>query len=201
MTLSGVALLLWLAAALVGCTEAGSWDLLSASPAGADGPSVLTVDAAGGADFTTIQGAIDAATPGTVILVAAGSYGEEGDADEPLVVDVEDLAIHGARSGTSGSDPARAGNGVVDDSGTRLGEAYIVTTTPGTEINDPVRITAPAVTIDGVTFDVTGIFGFSGDTELSGGDVAVEFASGTTIANCRFPRSPIAASSKRPEAT
>jgi Ca2+-binding RTX toxin-like protein len=185
ITLSRGALLLLLAA-IVGCTEAGSWDLLSAGPAGPGGPPVLTVDAAGGADFTTIQSAVDAATPGTVILVAGGSYGEEGDAGEPLVIDVEDVAIRGARSGTSGYDPARAGNGVVDDSGTRTAAPYVVASSPETEVNDPVRITAAGITLDGITFDITAIFGFSGDTELSGGDAAVAFASGTTITNCRF---------------
>jgi Ca2+-binding RTX toxin-like protein len=49
-----------------------------------------------------------------------------------------------------------------------------------------VRITADGVTIDGVTFDVTAIFGFSGDTELSGGDRALDFGSGSRVVNNRF---------------
>lgn len=181
-----VSVLTAVVAVLCGCTETGAWDYLSASAAGPGGPATLTVDAAGGADFTTIAAAVDAAPPGSVILVAPGGYGSEGAAGDPLVIDVDGVTIRGALAGTRGYDPSRAGNGVVDDSDTRLGEAYVVTATPETEINDPVRITAPAVTIDGVTFDVTGIFGFSGDTELSGGDAAVEFASGTTITNSRF---------------
>lgn len=139
------------------------------------------------AEGLSIQVAIDDAAAGDTIRVEAGSFGEEGSPGDPIVVDVENLTILGAETGVAANDASRQGRGVVDDSGTRTGEDQIDTAPTGeTEINDPIRITADGVTLDGFTVDVTGIFGFSGDTELGGGDRAVEYTDGTTIANTRF---------------
>jgi|GEM_PF-5243028 len=196
-----IALVAVLLSVIIGCTATGAWDDINAAlnppetpelpddsddPEDSDDPGPTTVDSAGGGDYTTIQAAIDAAAPGDTIEVAPGSYGSEGAAGDPIVVDVADLTIRGAFAGTSGHDAARAGNGVLDASGTRSGAAYVVATSDESEIDDPVRITASGVTIDGFTFDVTGIFGFSGNVELSGGNAAVEFGSGTRIRNSRF---------------
>jgi hypothetical protein len=185
---------------LLGCTAHGSWDILyelqnptddlpDSSPdtdPAPDGPLTFTVDASGGGDYTTIRDAVAASGAGYTIVVAAGSYGSEGAAGDPIVVDVENLRIQGAFAGVSGHHASRIGHGVVDESGVRAGEAFVVSVTPETEINDPLRITAAGVTIDGVTFDVTAIFGFSGDVELTGGSRAVDFFSGSTIINSRF---------------
>ena len=191
------ALTIFLLTTLFSCTASGAWDAISeslATPGESESvdtgdpeePEPITVDELGGADFTTIQAALDVAAPGDTIAVAPGSYGDEGSAGDPIVIDVADVTIRGAFSGTSGHAPVRAGNGIVDDSGRRTGAAYVVSTSDETEINDPVRITASGVTLDGLTFDVTGIFGFSADVELMGGDEAVDFGSGTTLRNSRF---------------
>jgi hypothetical protein len=136
--------------------------------------------------FDTIQGAIDAASTDYSISVGTGAFGSEGSAGDPIVVDKTGLTIRGAFAGVSADDASRQGHGVVDDSGTRTGEARVVTNSPETEINDPIRVTAEGVTLDGLTVDVTGAFGFPGDGELSGGDRAVEYTDGTTITNTRF---------------
>ncbi|HPF70110.1 MAG TPA: FlgD immunoglobulin-like domain containing protein [Candidatus Krumholzibacteria bacterium] len=57
--------------------------------------AVLTVDAGGGADYTTIQAAIDAAAPGDQITVAAGHYVEQ------LHIATADLTITGAGVGVT----------------------------------------------------------------------------------------------------
>ena len=172
------------------CTEFGSWDAIRAAPDGATddatGSSDLTVDASGGARCLTISDALVAAQPGSTIVVAPGSYGSEGADGEPIVIDIPDVTIRGAFAGAAGYDPARSGHGVVDDGGGRSGATYVVSGSPETEINDPVRITASDVTLDGITVDVTGVFGLCADAELAGGDSAVTFAGGTSIVNSRF---------------
>jgi len=66
----------------------------------------ITVDAGGGADYTTIQGAMDAASPGDTIVIAAGTYIEN-----PVIVkrlhligagdDAAGTIIQGDPSGTT----------------------------------------------------------------------------------------------------
>ena len=169
-----------------GCTEFGAWDARNREIGGERNDATLTVGTTGDADYATIEDALAAAAPGEIIVVAAGSYGSEGAAGDPIQIDVAGVTLRGAHAGVPGFDLVRAGNGVVDESGTRAGASYVVSNSAETEINDPIRVTAPGVTIDGFTFDVTGIFGFSADVELSGGNSAVTFASGTSILNSRF---------------
>ena len=141
-----------------------------------------------GTTYSTIQDAINDANPNDIIELGAGSFGEEGAAGDPIVIDVAGLTIRGAFHGTSATDSSRSSNGVVADKGNadRTSDSNVVGTTSESEINDPIEITAEGVTIDGVTFDVTANFLPGGDNELSGGGIVVDYGDGTTITNSRF---------------
>jgi hypothetical protein len=64
--------------------------LLLASPLAAD---VVTVDDSGGADFTDLQPAIDAAGEGDLVLVRAGSYGPFEVVGKALAIVADDAAV------------------------------------------------------------------------------------------------------------
>ena len=64
----------------VGCAGAGGGNPLAPS-------GTVTVDQSGGGDFTTIQAAIDASSPGTTIRVGSGTY--EGDCDVAKSLTIE----------------------------------------------------------------------------------------------------------------
>ncbi|MEZ5335636.1 MAG: NosD domain-containing protein, partial [Methanolobus sp.] len=57
-----------------------------------DYPRTLTVDDSGGADYTSIQAAVDAAFPGESILVSPGSYNENIDVGKQLTITSADGA-------------------------------------------------------------------------------------------------------------
>ena len=59
--------------------------------------ATITVDSVGGADYTTIQAALDAAASGDIIEVAAGTYVEDLEIPEYK----HNLDIVGAGSGTT----------------------------------------------------------------------------------------------------
>ncbi|WP_292471188.1 NosD domain-containing protein, partial [Methanolobus sp.] len=65
---------------------------------------VITVDDDGGADFTTIQAAVDAASAGDTILVSPGTYNENVDVDKSVIIGSTDGADVTNVIGTS-SDP------------------------------------------------------------------------------------------------
>ncbi|HYD88988.1 MAG TPA: FG-GAP-like repeat-containing protein, partial [Vitreimonas sp.] len=99
--------------------------------------NVETIESAGGTillvgsgGFATIQEAIDAASDGDVIMIAAGTYNED------LVIDVA-VTILGAHAGVAGTDGARDEAGGVGET-TIVGNSHITA--------------AGAVTIDGVRF-------------------------------------------------
>jgi PKD repeat protein len=87
--------------------DVGYSDWLTAAPAlcaehtpAAPTPSTLTVDGAGGADYDTIQAAINAADPGDTIMVNPGTYNESPAIDKSLTVLSTDGAANTTIDGT-----------------------------------------------------------------------------------------------------
>jgi len=81
------------------------------------GPSTWYVDGSGGADFTSIQAAVTAASDGDTIMVKDGTYTENVVVDKSLVIQSEngaDLTIVQAAVTTSDVFEAKAGNVTID---------------------------------------------------------------------------------------
>jgi len=83
-----------------------SFSLVTAVPVGAN---TWTVDDDGGADFTTIQAAINAANSGDTIIVAAGTYYVTGLSTEIKIRD-KSLTLLGAQANVPIVDGERAGD-------------------------------------------------------------------------------------------
>lgn len=88
----------------------------------AAGSATITVDDDGGADFTTIQAAIDAASAGNVIEIAEGTYSGDLAIDKALTLQ----GVSGSATGSTKMNPkstptCSAGLPVVDASGSSTG--------------------------------------------------------------------------------
>jgi hypothetical protein len=148
----------------------------------AAGAAVLTVDDDGGADYTSIQAAIDAAGAGAEIEVSGGPF------DEKVTINTENITLRGVSDGTGGSAvaskaapsgaPVINGQVIVSASGAVL-DGFIVSPSPATTNpeGEAIRIDSGAdnviirnntvqnFTEGGLSEDIEGIvaFGGSGD--------------------------------------
>ena len=127
-----------------------------------DDGRVLIVDGGTNGGFATIQEAVDAATAGDTILMAAGTY------TETVVVSTANLTFEGANAGLAGTDAGRGAESVIEG-GIQLAPGADGTTIDGVQIDDGaailgatagVYVQADDVTITNSVIDRDGALGF-----------------------------------------